>query len=179
MKIYEKRLFFIFLIAVASFVILTSCDTSTPIPPTPTPEPTATATATPTPQPTPTATPDPATFIDEAEALFRESDLEGAVTLFEGELDDWEVDETDLSIRVVSAASQWAQRTLSKQAGTCRWKVFKGTEWQYAGVESWCDRTYSRCSALTNTANFGGFRFLPDLIDKDIWWGRSPKDALT
>jgi len=42
----------------------------------------------------------------------------------------------------------------------------------YAGGETWCDRTYARCLVLGNTDNFGGFRWLPSIIDKEIWWGR-------
>ena len=113
-------------------------------------------------------------ILDSDYAIVGESSGEESLVLFEGELDDWEIDEGDLSIRVVSAASRWAERTLGKQAGTCRWKVFKGTECAYAGGETWCDRTYTRCTALLNTANFGGFRWLPSLVDKDIWWGKVP-----
>jgi len=45
--------------------------------------------------------------------------------------------------------------------GTCR----------YAGAEAWCDRSWERCLALTNTINSGGFRWLPGLFDKEINWG--------
>jgi len=50
-------------------------------------------------------------------------------------------------------------------AGTCR----------YAGGETWCDRTWERCLALNNTINFGGFRWLPGLFDKEVYWGQ-PSD---
>lgn len=36
-----------------------------------------------------------------------------------------------------------------------------------------CDRSYSRCSYLNNTANFSGARWLPSILDKTIWWGRN------
>lgn len=98
-----------------------------------------------------------------------------SVILFEGEIDQWAIDEQNLSFSVTSDAHRWAQKPLSTQSGSCRWKVFKGDECTYAGVETWCDRTYSRCSALGNTANFGGFRWLPSLEGQEVWWGRVPK----
>lgn len=97
------------------------------------------------------------------------------VTLFEGDLDAWDLDEEKVPITLASEASRWAKKTLTKQASSCRWKVFKGTECGYAGSETWCDRSYSRCEALSNADNFGGERWLPSIVDKEIWWGRKPK----
>lgn len=42
----------------------------------------------------------------------------------------------------------------------CGWK-FKGAQCQYAGSEGDCNKSWSRCSALSNTDHFGGFRFVP------------------
>lgn len=39
----------------------------------------------------------------------------------------------------------------------CRYKVFKGDRCGYAGIETACDRTLTRCIALANNARFGGF----------------------
>lgn len=100
---------------------------------------------------------------------------DGAVTEFEGTIDSWDPDEEDIRITLSSPMMQWTQKTQAVQSALCRWKIFKGTECAYAGDQSWCDRTYSRCSALANTANFGGERFLPSIINKDIWWGAIPK----
>jgi hypothetical protein len=96
------------------------------------------------------------------------------VTLFQGTIDGWDLDEEKVSLTVASELVQWSQRTLAKHSSSCRWKKFKGTECTYAGAEAWCDRTYTRCAALSNQANFGGFRWLPSIIDKEIWWGPSP-----
>jgi len=96
------------------------------------------------------------------------------IVLFDGQIDYWVLDEEKLKVTITSALSKWSQKTLSKHPKSCRWKKFKGTECAYAGGETWCDRTYARCIALSNTANYGGFRFLPSLVDKVIWWGRSP-----
>ena len=39
----------------------------------------------------------------------------------------------------------------------CRYKVFKGDRCQYAGGETECDRTLTRCRVLNNSNHFGGF----------------------
>ena len=91
---------------------------------------------------------------------------------FEGQIDAWDLDESVLNITVTNDFVAWAQQTLSKHSASCRWLKFKGTECGYDGAETWCDRSYARCKELGNTDNFGGFRFLPQLMDKEIWWGR-------
>jgi hypothetical protein len=100
-------------------------------------------------------------------------------TLFEGEIDSWDFTERVLRFTVTSPWHQWNQQTLSKHSPSCRWKQFGTTaydECNYTGGESWCDRTYARCEVLGNTTNFGGFRYLPSIIDRDIWWGKIPKN---
>lgn len=95
----------------------------------------------------------------------------GRINLFEGELDAWGLNEERIKITITSGFVKWNQRTLSPHSPSCRWKIFKGIECQYSGTETWCDRTYERCSQLVNTDNFGGFRFLPSLEDAIIYWG--------
>jgi len=41
----------------------------------------------------------------------------------------------------------------------------------YVSSETWCDKSYDRCNTLGQTNNFGGFRWLPAIQEKDIWWG--------
>ncbi|MBW2024368.1 MAG: hypothetical protein JRH08_00725 [Deltaproteobacteria bacterium] len=99
----------------------------------------------------------------------------GAITLFNGQIDRWSLDEAQLVMTIADMNVQWARKPLSRHPASCRWRVFKGPECGYTGSETWCDRSYARCSALGNTANFGGFRWLPSIMDKEIWWGRQPK----
>lgn len=58
-------------------------------------------------------------------------------------------------------------------AGNCQWS-FKSTTpgCQYTGAASLCNKTWERCTELANTHRFRGFRWLPMLQDKEIWWGR-------
>jgi hypothetical protein len=97
-----------------------------------------------------------------------------STVLFQGEIDKWTLDEEKLKINVVSQFVKWQQSTLSRHSASCRWKAFKSTECNYGGGSTWCDRTYTRCEQLSNSSNFGGFRWLPSLEDADIYWGRDP-----
>ena len=91
MVICKKRLLFISLLGLITLLSLAACNNATAISPTATPEPTATALPTSTPLPTPTSTPtptpNPEIFIEEAEAKFWQSDLEGASALYQEALD--------------------------------------------------------------------------------------------
>lgn len=102
-----------------------------------------------------------------------------AVTIFEGEIDSWTLDESKLKVTVTSIFHQWSQNTMMKHSPSCRWSVFNSSELGTSGTECastagglWCDRTYERCQTLNNTSHYGGFRFLPSIVDKEIWWGR-------
>ena len=100
--------------------------------------------------------------------------IASSVELFEGLIDSWSMDEGKIHIEVASILSRWNRRTLSRHSPSCRWPVFKGTYCTYSGNGTWCDRTYKRCSALGNTANFGGFRWIPSIVDLKVWWGKVP-----
>ena len=93
------------------------------------------------------------------------------ILVFNGQIDSWDLTEEEISINVNSELARWSQNTQAIHSSSCRWKEFKGTECGYTGDETWCDRSYIRCDALNNTNNFGGFRWLPSIEDKDIWWG--------
>lgn len=96
------------------------------------------------------------------------------VTIFEGTIDDWQLDEETVTITVASVLQRWSQRTMSNYSPSCRWKQFKGTECGYTGGATACDRSYQRCVDLGNQDNFGGFRWSPSIQDKEIWWGQKP-----
>jgi len=96
---------------------------------------------------------------------------QGSILLFDGEVDSFEVDEEAADITGLGELSQWTRTTLNPQVEACRWRIFKGVECTYSGGETWCDRTYTRCAALENTANFGGERWIGSLRDRKIWWG--------
>lgn len=103
--------------------------------------------------------------------------LEHRVILFQGTIDSWNVDEQTIAMNVTNELYQWNKNTLRKQSPSCAWTEFGYYECGYGapGIQK-CDRTYYRCNALGQKANFGGFRFLPSIVDKAIWWGRHPSN---
>jgi len=102
-----------------------------------------------------------------------DASTEGRIILFQGTIDAWEYNEERIKITVTNIFAQWTKRTLSRQSASCRWKVFGGTECGYDNAAGkTCDRSYSACQGYGNTDNFGGFRWLPSIIGKEIWWGR-------
>ena len=98
----------------------------------------------------------------------------GLTNLFQGIVGEWELTEDRATIRALNELVLWRKRPLRTASATCPW-VFKGTECGYAGAGAWCDQSFSRCAELANQANFGGFRFLPALMEKQVWWGRVPR----
>ena len=97
----------------------------------------------------------------------------GSFEPFRGLVNTWDLDEDRVNYYLVNELILWRKKTLRTASSSCPWP-FKSTECGYAGEESWCDQTYDRCAALTNSDQFGGNRFLPSIMEKDIWWGRVP-----
>jgi phage-related protein len=93
--------------------------------------------------------------------------------IFPGILGGWDASEKTVEVTVVNEFVLWQKDTLRVAQSSCPWD-FKGTEGfcGYTGSETWCDQSYDRCLELSNTDNFGGFRFMPSLEEADIWWGR-------
>lgn len=52
------------------------------------------------------------------------------------------------------------------ERGFCRYRIFKGSRCQYAGVETSCDRTLSTCRSYGNSIHFGG---APGVDQKGIY----------
>lgn len=95
----------------------------------------------------------------------------GAIEAYPGEIDEWSLLEGKIEITIVHKLLRWNRITLNRHQSSCRF-IFKGAACSYSGGGSWCDGSYARCAALGNTANFGGFRWLPSIEQKDFWWGR-------
>jgi hypothetical protein len=102
-------------------------------------------------------------------------DLNYRIVLFDGTLDSWDLDEELIKVKITNQLYQWERRTLRKHSATCGWRTFGSSPCPHIlqSGES-CDREYNQCSQWGHTAYFGGFRFLPSLVDKDIWWGSVP-----
>ena len=98
--------------------------------------------------------------------LDRAGEVLGATDVFAGSVTEWFYSAGSVDLKVSSIFSQWSTTTTSTFSGSCRWRIFKGTECAYAGSELSCSRTYSQCSTYGNTDNFGGFRWVQSLEDK-------------
>lgn len=94
------------------------------------------------------------------------------IEVFRGIVSTWKLSESNAKITIVNEFILWKKKTLRKHQSACRWP-FKSTECKYSGSATWCDQGYARCLALGNQDNFGGFRWLPDLMEKEIYWGRT------
>jgi len=97
-----------------------------------------------------------------------------STALFYGEIDDWTLNDGELDFGIVNAYARWPKKKASRHPSSCRWVSFKDTDCKYTGADTSCGRTYTDCAAKGNQLNFGGFRWLPSIEGKDIWWGKRP-----
>lgn len=97
----------------------------------------------------------------------------GATPLFIGYLDRTEITNQRASFTVLNHFQKWNMPTPRRRhSAKCPWTFKDADTCKYGGIESWCDHSYDRCLALNNALNFGGFRWLPSLVDREIRWGR-------
>ena len=94
--------------------------------------------------------------------------------IFQGKIDSYNYVPPTLTVPIASFHSLWNKRAMEISTPTCR-RNFRQPDCGYVGAETWCDRSRARCVVLNNTDRYNGFRFLPDLEDKEIWWGQEPK----
>ncbi len=105
-------------------------------------------------------------FFDSADAVV------GAELLFTGEIDGQALDDQWCTLTLVPADDvNMLQSPRRRIVPSCGF-VFKGTECGYSGAATTCAKTYESCSAKSNTAHFGGFRFIPK-PGKVFSWGKT------
>jgi len=94
-------------------------------------------------------------------------------TFFMGVVDSCRIRDQRASMNVANPWVYWKRKTPRRShQSTCPWQFKHNETCRYSGTEEWCDQTYARCAVLGNTVNFGGFRWLPSLINKKLYWGR-------
>ena len=91
----------------------------------------------------------------------------------------WELfDDNKSRINLTCETILWNKKSLRPQSSSCPWAftMTGATECGYVIPAEfggdWCDQSYERCVALGNQAHFGGDRFLPSIVEKEVWWGR-------
>jgi hypothetical protein len=91
---------------------------------------------------------------------------------FVGYLDAIDLDSNRIRFDVYNHFVRWEMKTPKRiHQALCR-RTYGDTRCGVSG--SWCDHTWDRCVVLGNSLNFGGFRWIAALKDKEIWWGRVP-----
>lgn len=113
--------------------------------------------------------------------LSRPATIIGVQLIFNGSIDQVEIDHNEVKIDVMSALAYWRKKVPGRiYQATCPWifekslaatDIRKGKYCRYSGAGLSCNQTYKRCTTLGNTANFGGFRFLPWLLNRTFPWG--------
>lgn len=103
--------------------------------------------------------------------------LEELILLFDGYIDSWKIDEEKFKLNIGSLFERWNRKAFTLQTTSCPYKKFKGTYCKYAGAGSSCDRSYTQCASYSNTANFGGERWLNSIEGKKIWFGPVPSNV--
>jgi len=92
--------------------------------------------------------------------------------IFAGAIDSYKYSKYKLSVTITSFHALWNKSTMETSTPSCR-RNFGQSDCGYTIVgDEVCDRSYTQCVIYGRTAQFNGFRFLPDIEDKDIWWGR-------
>lgn len=90
--------------------------------------------------------------------------------LFSGDIDGISsLNVSAITLKVVGPLGQWNRYGLRRHYAPCPW-AFKGTACGYAGVATECDKSWTTCDSLSNTANFGGEKYLPELMEKKLNW---------
>lgn len=106
-------------------------------------------------------------FLDENNKV-----IDQPIEVFRGLVSTWKLSESKASMTLVNEFIFWNKKTLRDHKPSCGW-AFKGVECTYTGGETWCDKSYARCTALGNTDNYEGCRWLPALMETEIYWGRT------
>lgn len=113
-------------------------------------------------------------------ALNSKAKVIGTVTHFDGILDSYSAAKAQRSVHfnIYNHMILWKKKLPRRShTPTCAWTWKDPLTCKYSGgVTDPCDQSWDKCKATYgNQINFGGFRWLPSLVDKQIWWGKIPK----
>jgi hypothetical protein len=111
-------------------------------------------------------------------SINRNYEVTGRTFEFWGVIDSVEITETKARFNVFSHMYLWQKKVPKRRhSSRCPWTFKDSGTCKYAGGDSNCDKSWDDCSAKANTVNFGGFRWVPSLVDQRIWWGSVPNDG--
>jgi len=85
-----------------------------------------------------------------------------AFPLFVGQANNLSITQQDLTFDIEAVLGGYVAISPNMTYGVnCQWRKFCDINCAYSGTETVCDKTMTRCAALGNLANFGGFPSLP------------------
>ena len=85
-----------------------------------------------------------------------------ALPIFVGEANNLVISQQDLTFDIEAVLGGYTAISPNMTYGVnCQWRKFRDVNCGYAGAETSCDKTISRCAQLGNLSNFGGFPSLP------------------
>ena len=116
-------------------------------------------------------------FLMRIAALDQNMGVIGAPVIpFDGILDTCRAKKKNFKMDVFNHMILWKKKIPRRtHQPTCTWTFKDSVTCKYAGATATCDKSWEECVAMGNSLNFGGFRWLPSLADKSIWWGSVPK----
>lgn len=100
----------------------------------------------------------------------------GTVVHFDGLVDSMRLTNKTLKMDIFNHMILWKKRLPRRtHQATCTWTYKDPATCKYSGMADLCDKSWESCGNRANLPNFGGFRYLPSLENKQLWWGRQPK----
>jgi hypothetical protein len=97
----------------------------------------------------------------------------GTTVLFSGLVDSVRVNKKTARFQFFNHMILWKKKIPRRNHNVlCQWTFKDANTCRYSGsAYTTCDRSWDDCSARQNTVNFGGFRYVNSLVDRQIWWG--------
>lgn len=115
-------------------------------------------------------------FLMRITALDQNMAVIGTVIHFDGILDQISAKKKNFKVDVYNHMILWKKKVPRRtHQASCTWTFKDAITCKYADAQTTCDKSYDQCLNYGNAINFGGFRWLPSLADKQIWWGSVPK----
>lgn len=115
-------------------------------------------------------------FLMRLAALDQNMAVVGTVIYFDGILDQISAKKQSVKFNIYNHMILWKKKVPRRtHQPTCTWTFKDTATCKYTDVQTTCDKSYDQCLSYGNSVNFGGFRWLPSLVDKQIWWGKIPR----
>ena len=92
--------------------------------------------------------------------------------IFQGSIRSWTINESSLELEIgsdIPLVNKGPRRLFGVR---CQWK-FKDATCGYNGVQTTCDKSLTRCKALSNQLHFGGFPHIPQSRDPRVAWTKN------